>query len=198
MPLFLSLFFFLNVAFAQDFQLIKHEVSFKIPYTFGMHKGEVKELEGSFNLKSTGRLSTPIKSLRTDKATMDCHLQESLGLDYSKSDFPDSHVCDDDKLPADGGNSIVFPQIDFQIQEINVIEKTNDTIVIKIKGAWNIHGKSKNEQYQLTLQKQNNEWVSELNLKLRLSDFAVIVKKFMFIKVEDTVTLKLKLFWDQK
>ena len=48
---------------------------------------------------------------------MDCHFQETLGLDYTTSDFPKKHVCDGkNKLPTTGKNAAAYPEIVFTLK----------------------------------------------------------------------------------
>jgi len=92
-------------------------VKVMVPYTLGEHKITSDEIQGSVafdkdkNLVKQGELILPVKSLRHDKTELMCHLQESLTLDYDKSDFPDEHVCKDDELPIEGKNAPAFKNI---------------------------------------------------------------------------------------
>jgi polyisoprenoid-binding protein YceI len=184
--------------FAQTYSLNKSKIKFKIPYTMGTHEGKSKSLSGSFNLKTGGKFTIPIESLKTGNQEMDCHLYESLGLNYDNSEFPEEHVCDDDKLPSEGKNSIVYPDITYTVEKVISIEDSENKKAFKLQGFWTIHGKKNSKDYDLVLIKNENNWTSKLSFELKLSDFDVIVKKFLFISVDNTISLDLSLTMEKK
>jgi hypothetical protein len=160
-----------------------------VPYTMGEHKITSDEVRGFINFEKDkslvmqGELILPVKSLSHDKAELVCHLQESLSLDYYKSDFPEDHVCEDDKLPTTGKNSPVFRDI---VATLNEPFKVGSTTVLL---RWTIHGVTKDLPLEI-----HSDW-DDKNLKLILrgkikfkrSDFDITVKKFLFIGVDEVI-----------
>lgn len=165
-----------------------------IPYTMGTHKLEAKDFEGKieYNEKlhqiSSGTISLNVTNIIGNKRTLVCHMQESLTLDYEKSDFPDDHVCEDDELPTVGKNSPVYPVITAELLKHSIESNT-----LRIK--WSIHGQSKVIDTPIKMQWEDSSrnLSIEAELKLKLSDFNIIVKKFLFIGVKDEVLVNIKL-----
>ena len=184
--------------YAQTFTLLpKSSLEFKIPYTMGTHEGSSQKIGGSVTIGEQGEFSLPIKSLKTDDEKMNCHLYEALGLNYKNSSFPDEHVCEDNKLPASGNDAIVYPKISYSVTKSKILNATQDEFELELEGYWKIHGQKKNESFKIKLIKDQGRWRSQKSIKIHLSDFDIIVKNFLFISVEDTVSVKLSLFWSQ-
>ncbi len=160
-----------------------------VPYTMGEHKITSDEIQGSVtfdkdkSLVKQGELILPVKSLRHDKTQLVCHLQESLSLDYDKSDFPDEHVCEDDKLATVGKNSPAF---------INIVASLIEPFklgYVTVPVRWTIHGVTKDLPVEI-----HSDWDAEnskLNIrgeiKFQRSDFNITVKKFLFIGVDEVL-----------
>lgn len=171
----------------------KSKIAIELPYSMGVHEfsanafsGKVEWDEKTNEIKS-GELKLAIESIKVKKAEQKCHLLEAMGLDYKASEFPESHVCNsDDKLPGDGPNSIKYPEITATL--LSPIKMGEN----EVKVSWLIHGKTKVITMPITLTK--GEAGEGLRLtskwKMKLSDFDIIVKKFLFIAVKDDVSLK--------
>src|SRR4051812_32666149 len=130
--LLLAAFFILRAAFAssiQGYEVIPQSggnqaasgMTFKIGYTFGTHDGQSSESSGSAQVTldpleiRSARFSVPIAKMSTGSALRDCHMRESLGIDYSRSRFPNEHICNSaNELPAEGPDSVAFPTIDVE------------------------------------------------------------------------------------
>jgi polyisoprenoid-binding protein YceI len=194
MKLILSLLLIASSSYAAPLKLKSSSADFKLGYTMGTHEGKTQAVTGFLDLETgTGEFQVPITTIKTGNSEMDCHMYESLGINYKNSDFPDKHVCEDDNVPSSGPNSIVYPNVSYKITSIETLNKTDNSYDLKVMGAWVIHGKSVPKNYQLTLNKKDNTWKTKLDLKLSLKEFDVIVKKFLFIGVEDTVKLTLNM-----
>jgi polyisoprenoid-binding protein YceI len=141
----------------------------------------------------TGALSVPIASLDTDNKERDCHLQEAMGINYEKSDFPKNHVCrKDDTLPTEGPNSVVYPHIKFEITKMK-----SPTVA---EGFWEMHGVRKpiEVQVQATIDKESVRVKGKH--EFRLSDFGIQVKPakivFVTISVRDPATVEFDLLFE--
>ncbi len=186
------------------------EVRFRIGYTFGTHRGEAQEMTGELSVNEAdlaqvrGSFFVPIDSLNTDHPVRDCHLRESLGLDYNVSHFPKEHVCiKGTSLPESGVDSMVFPFVSFTIT--SVVHEKGDLLSkrgakLRVTGIWNIHGKDVTQEMDVFLKKETSgEYVLEGVSKatLHLKDFGIIVKDAkkgpITIKASDKIYLNLKL-----
>ncbi|MEQ1878631.1 MAG: hypothetical protein ABL958_18455, partial [Bdellovibrionia bacterium] len=143
------------------------KVVVRIGYTFGTHDLKSNTFAGSLSqggaLESVaGDISLPIASLKESNKTLECHLRESLGLDYEKSGFPEKHVCDDkDELPAEGGDSVVFPDIKLTIKSLKAAEKSKfGEARFQVEGDWTVHGVTKPANDFLVIVKEDAKTVS--------------------------------------
>lgn len=169
------------------------KIDIRAKYTFGTHElattqinGHVKEENGKFS----GNFVVPIKSIKEGRKTLECHLHEALGLDYDKSGYPEEHVCSKtDELPNYGPDSISFPDIRFQIDNV---EQSEDSFLVT--GQWTIHGISKTEKIEIKFQ-EIEPGLKKLQgkLKFNLKDYGVIVKKAFIISVNNEVDVNLDL-----
>lgn len=160
-----------------------------VPYTMGEHKITSSEIQGSVTfdkdkgLVKQGELILPVNSLRHDKKELVCHLQESLSLDYDKSDFPEEHVCKDDKLSTEGRNSPAF--INIVASLIEPFKLGSTTVPVR----WTIHGVTK--ELSVDIHSAWDEENSKLSIrgktKFQRSDFNITVKKFLFIGVDEVI-----------
>lgn len=192
-------FCLLTNLYATSFQVKDGKASFKLPYTLGTHEGESNKLTGQIDITNkTGELSLPIESLKTGNEEMDCHMYEALGINYKNSDFPDDHVCEDDKLPSSGPNSIKYPFIKYQISNLEILSQSDQKIELKLQGIWDIHGQQKSSSHTLNILKEKNHWKSKTDFKISLKDFDIIVKKFLVIAVEDIATVQANIKWSQQ
>lgn len=184
-------------------------VEFKIPYKLGVHDGRSKSLIGEVvlvnNQIKSAHFSVPISSLTTGNSTRDCHMREALGLDYTKSDFPKNHVCDNNQTPETGDNSIVYPNIEFSFtsenQATNTILHLKDGIKeqIQIVGQLTMHGVSQplkalddTQGVVLTIEKMAGSDVVHVTAKfgVNIEDYGVIVKAFKVGFIEISVGKK--------
>ncbi len=168
--------------------------SVAVKYTFGTYLIPNTDVRGQMELHPTQSLSAVrvafgIQGFKSGNKTLDCHLRESLGLDYSKSGFPDRHVCENDLLPSRGVNSVKYPEIGFQSQDPSLdLSKAGELPVeIEVNGIWSLHGMEKPEKIKLTIQKQQNGVLVRGKKTFSLKDYGVTVKKFLFISVHDEV-----------
>lgn len=198
------LLFLINSFSAMAFTLAPADsssVSIVVPYTMGEHKLQANGFKGGIEWDSKtneikkGQLQLSIMNIQSDKDKLECHLRESMGLDYMASEFPKKHVCDDDnKLPIGGPNSIKYPEI---IGTLLAPLKLGEN---EARVNWMIHGKSKEMVMPITVSSDKTSGHISLksNWKMKLSDFDIIVKKFLFIGVKDDVSLNLTMSFAQK
>ena len=162
-------------------------VKLELPYTLGTHEGKISSISGSLNIeraaleKSVGSFEARIDEIFMDGDSISCHMRESIGLDYSISDFPKSHVCDSNQLPSEGPNSVKFPTVSWKWSSAFL----RDGVVIA-KGEWQIHGVR--QPGELALQW---EQIKPDLLRLRgettlsLQAFGIVVKPAFFISAKD-------------
>ena len=184
--------------------------SVDVPYTFGTHHFEVREVRGLVRVEwsetpvVTGKLSAPLAALRGGGDTLECHLRESLGIDYSRSAFPGAHVCSDGRLPASGNDAVAYPEISFEIT--GVVARggrfpvvAGRRIPVVILGRWTIHGVSHDDRIEanltLTLDAAARPRTVRLEAtrKVRLSDYGIVVKRALVITAGEEATVRLNL-----
>jgi hypothetical protein len=188
--------------------------SVDVPYTFGTHHFEVREVRGAVQVEwsetpvVSGRLSVPLGALRGGGETLDCHLRESLGIDYRRSVFPGSHVCSDGKLPASGNDSVAYPEITFEITSVVPKDRRSpgrfpivagQKIAVLVLGRWTIHGVSHEDRLEATLTltldaaARPHSVRLEAARKVRLSDYGIVVKRALVISAGEEATVRLNL-----
>jgi polyisoprenoid-binding protein YceI len=163
------------------------KIEIRAKYTFGTHELSTKQISGDIlelKGKYSGEIKVPIMSIKEGSAELECHLQEALGLNYEKSDFPDKHICTkDDKIPSEGPNSISYPDIRFEVENL---EKGKDRFIVS--GQWTIHGVTKKEKMDIMFQEIDSDLIKlKGKIKFNLKDYGVIVKKAFVISVNDEV-----------
>lgn len=175
-------------------------VQFSVGYTFGKHTGKALGGEGRVFLKSDdlvtlqrSELRVPIGSLRTGKAEMDCHLRESLGLDYSHSAYPKDHVCMNDQIPLNGPDAVVYPDIVLQLDSARRVDADHYAVF----GRWKIHGVSRPVEFPVHVSTQGRRLVVDTAIELSLKNFGVEVKNFLFVTTDDRVQLDLQLQFER-
>ena len=168
--------------------------SVAVKYTFGTYLIPNTDVRGQMELHPTQvlsgvRVGFGIQGFKSGNKTLDCHLRESLGLNYSKSEFPDRHVCENDLLPSRGVNSVIYPEIAFQSEDSNLdLTKVAELPVeIEVNGIWRLHGIEKTNKVKLTVQRQGDGILVRGKKTFSLRDYDVTVKKFLFISVHDEV-----------
>lgn len=180
--------------------LKESRVLLSVPYTMGTHELEGQGFLGSvlFNestrLMSEGRFSLAVDRITGEKKTLVCHMNEALTLDYEKSDFPEEHVCEDDKLPSEGKNAPVYPEIEVQLLKPISIDATSMTVM------WRIHGVSREKviPVSITWDKLSRHLTVRSNISIDRKDYDITVKKFLFIGVDEKIPLKIELILGEK
>jgi hypothetical protein len=178
----------------------------ELPYTFGTHQFEVRDVRGEVRIdwqarpSAAGRLTVPLTALRGGGETMSCHMHEALGLDYAKSAVPGDHVCSGGRLPATGNNAIAFPDIAFEIKSATVgAAGARGKTRLSVTGRWTIHGVSRDDTLELEMTPLDGEAVRprmfrlEGAHKIRLSSYGVQVKRALVISAGEEATVKLNL-----
>ena len=178
-------------------------IHFKLPYSLGTHDGSVGLIKGGMTLDlsnlsgSAGELHVPISSITTGNEERDCHLQESLGLDYQKSDYPKDHVCNDHKLPTSGKNAVAFPEI---ILRITSMKSTGGQL--EATGSWTIHGVTLPASIPLKLVFDGAKLRVQGKISFSLKAYGIEVKSahvlFATISVEDQAQVDLNLLMEPK
>lgn len=183
------------LSFANDTTVTQSEIELKVPYTFGEHKLIAKELKGNIVwsadkdaiLEAEFKLS--VFDLKADDKTLMCHLQSSIALNYETSVFPKEHVCENDKLPSEGANAPVYPDITARlVAPYKLGDKT-------AKIAWSIHGVTKEQTVPLeyTYDETSKRFTVQGTWSMRRSDFKIKVKKFLFIDASDKLPVSVKI-----
>jgi polyisoprenoid-binding protein YceI len=200
---------------AQDYKIVPKStadtgIRFSIPYTAGTHHGFSSQVAGDVivNLAPVEArsvvLKIPIASMTTGDSTRDCHMRESLGIDYSNSQFPEDHVCDKNhELPKTGPNSVAFPDIELTLLRIEGAAPNiaaGETATVQAAVRMTIHGVTKDLVIPLKIEAEKTATPgAQPNLHvtstytIQRSDFGIVVKPFLVIKVKDTVTVKIDL-----
>lgn len=178
-------------------------IKFQIPYSLGTHEGDVRIISGSITINpidpasATGEFRVPIHSLTTNKPERDCHLRESLGLNYQESDFPTKHICDNQfHLPSTGKNSVSYPIITFKILSINSLDRTKQILSdgetsVEITGEWIMHGKSNQMKFPMKIISEGKNMRIVGVVPFSLNSYGIIVNSariaFFTISVKDEV-----------
>jgi len=209
---------------ATTYQLTPHGpgntgVKFSIGYTAGTHRGQASQALGNVVATTsplqiqTASISIPITAMSTDDTKRDCHMREAFGLDYSRSKYPNEHICDSDhRTPLSGPDAIVFPEIKLELESwtsasdavpssaLNLTPGTSLDIIARVKLT--MHGVTKegvNIPLRLNYLDQGKGQIQVTGkFDVLLADFGVIVKKFLFIAVKDSATVNLDLLFEPK
>ncbi len=177
-------------------------IRFELPYTMGTHKGEARSVSGEAKIRLSdlsvisADLKVPVESIRTGDEKMDCHMWESLGLDYEKSAFPESHVCNDNQLPKQGPDSIAHREIRFEWIASKALGDPKDldagnSVAVELEGRWTIHGVTRpgKATYQVSrAEGQPGALRIEGRQDFQLADFGIEVKPFLVIKAKGGAT----------
>jgi uncharacterized membrane protein YwaF len=97
------------------------------------------------------------------------------------------------KSPA--GQPYLYKNIILKVSNVEILENKEESISVKAKLTWLIHGVKIQKELSLMLEKSEKGWSSKTKLNLKLSDFRIIVKKFLFIKVKDNVEVITTINW---
>jgi len=188
----------------------KAGIEFTVPYgPFGLFSHEGKaELDraslliDSENLLSmTGEFSVTLAGMSMSSKEKNCHMRESLGLNYSVSDFPAKHICDENgELPKTGKNAIVYPEILFRILSIKNISQADNEATFEVEGQWTIHGISRKQILPIKLSPDKEKMRISTIAKFRLSDYGLkIIPVSVFLlplKVTEPITVEINLLMD--
>jgi polyisoprenoid-binding protein YceI len=183
-------------------------VRIDLPYTFGTHVFDARLLQGEVRVEwkaapaVSGRLTLPLASIHGGGDTLNCHMRESMGLDYARSAFPREHVCSGGKLPATGNDAVAFPEIAFEIRRVSIDSVRTRSGEYEIwrataNGRWTIHGVTRDASIDLQLTLPANEtahprWVRVEGVrKIRLPDYGIHVKRAFVVTAGEEATLKL-------
>lgn len=179
-----------------------------IPYTFGVHQGWTNVIHGVIMTDESDQVlkatfQVPIRSMSTGNSERDCHMRESLGIDYTNSQFPAQHVCTKDHLlPTSGPNSIVYPDVFVEFLNMT-LPKDPFTLglpqLTDVNVQMKIHGVSKtiflNKVMVTKVAHPNGSSGFNILTKMTLSlkDFGVQIKALKLgpvsVTVKDTVTV---------
>lgn len=173
------------------------KIALSIPYTFGTHKGEARLFSGKISIdslvpsNSRGNFSVPINSLGSGNDERDCHMMEALGLDYSVSDYPETHVCTaTNNLPVEGKNAPKYPTINLIVHGLKSIDAgkiifSDKETEVEVDGEWSIHGKSYRWVFPMKLIPEGNNFrvKGEVPFSLRNHDIILKPAKFLFIDI---------------
>jgi polyisoprenoid-binding protein YceI len=170
------------------------KASVRVRYTFGSYEIPNQDVRGRLELHpskslSQVRVAFGNQGFRSGNPTLDCHLQESLGLDYTQSEFPEKHVCEKDRLPVKGRNSVRYPEVAFRSMDgALTFSKVNEKpIELNVAGDWSIHGIERPVTLTIQIEKYQEGYRVRGKNSFSLKDFGVEVKKFLFISVNDEV-----------
>lgn len=186
-----------------------------VPYTFGTHNFEVRDVRGEARVDwqptpvVTGQLKVALASLRGGSDTLNCHMRESMGLDYAKSAFPRSHVCAGGKLPTSGNDAVAFPEITFEIKSVTIAGDRARAAIgggmrVIAAGRWTIHGVTRDDTIELQLTVAGGEPARPRSIrieglrKLRLADYGIQVKRALVITAGDDATVRFNLVLEVK
>jgi len=178
----------------------KSSIHYFLPYSTGTSEGDVRAVDGSVTLDPdhpsavSGEFTVPISSIDSGSAKRTCHLQEALGLNYAVSDFPNDHVCDGDKLPLTGKNSVVFTTIHFKVLKITSM---TEAASIEVEGEWVIHGVSHSDHLKMKMIREGTGLRLKGETQFSLKNYGIVVKPakiaFITISVHDELRVVLDL-----
>lgn len=186
-------------------------LTFSLGWTLGTHQGHANQVTGSLKARAMpltvaeGEFRVPITAMTTGSSTRDCHMREALGIDYAHSRFPKQHVCANDRLPASGPDSVVYPEIVVKIrglgpaqpaapeQRFGVAAAPQSTSV-PARLELSIHGITREVSAPLRLAVIKTEAVQvETEFDLKLADFGIVVNMPPGLRVADHTAVRLNL-----
>lgn len=200
----LFIFPFTNFAISKEYKLVeKTGLAFHIPYSMGTHDGEARIgkakiiLDMKNPIATSGEFTVPIETMTTGNPERDCHMRESLGLNYEQSDFPKVHVCNEkNQLPETGKNAVVFPEIIFKILSLKSNDPSGEILTdretqVEVEGQLSIHGVNRKEKIPLKIIPVGDKIRLQGEMQLSLKDYNIVVKSgkilFVTISVKDLV-----------
>ncbi len=176
----------------------KSGLAFAINYTAGVHEGVTKVAEGELEIDPakleilSGEVGFPIAAIDSANTKRNCHILESLGVDYTHSVYPKDHICGSDNLlPASGPDSVAFPKITFQFRSAAADGK--------VSGIFSMHGVEKELTVPVTLTAEAGGKLHVVStFTVHLPDYGVVVKKFLFVTVADDARVSVDLHLQPK
>jgi polyisoprenoid-binding protein YceI len=180
-------------------------IRFRLPYSLGTHEGQARLVRGQVTYdparpeQTKGSFVVPIAELVSDDKTRDCHMRESLGLNYESSEFPEEHVCDaNDELSKEGKNAIAYPEIRFEVA--SVTRHSTDETRLDVDGKWTIHGVTRPARITFKVSREGQAIRLKGSAPLSLASFGVVVKSahilFVKISVADEATAVFDLLFE--
>jgi polyisoprenoid-binding protein YceI len=183
-------------------------LKFSVPYTFGIHDGQARVLEGTvvtdeMDKVVQARFKVPIESMSTGNDQRDCHMRESMGIDYAHSQFPAEHICNDNnQLPPSGPDSVRFPYVLVEFQNmtlpkdaftIGLPQITDVSIKMHIHGVQKIYNAEKVIITKILNPNGAAGFRIVTKLPVSLKDYGIQIKALKIgpvsVKVKDLVTV---------
>jgi polyisoprenoid-binding protein YceI len=186
-------------------------VSFQIAYTFGVHNGSSGAITGHARAAidplelTAARFSVPIATMTTGSALRDCHMRESLGLDYSRSRFPEDHVCSlANELPAAGPDAIAFPTIDVSFIRVSSARSAPSAAELAVRAGQaadfdveadlSVHGVTRRVEIPVRVELEGGGKLRvKSTFEIKLADHGIVVKAFSGVNVRDRARVALDL-----
>ena len=156
------------------------KMEFKAKITFSSFTGSSNKIEGYVNLDSKqekiieAEISIPVDSIQTGLSKRDQHMKQRY-LEINK-----------------------HPKIYFRIQKAQpfVSNATN-----KIEGQWDIHGVKKTQTLEFIIKETKekpNYYTVNSEFELDISDYKIKQPKYMLLKMENLLKMRLNLFFINK
>lgn len=177
-----------------------------VVYSLGSHTQTAGEVRGEVKVdpatltEVSATVVVPLASLKGDGSTRDCHMRESLGLDYGAGGrFPAEHVCDgNNQLPASGPEAIAFPDIKLELVSAHPLDELalldqGKPVRVELQVKWTLHGVTHAQNELARVLRDGNGLRARGRSTVLLQDFKMVVKpvKVLFaeVKVGDAVTV---------
>lgn len=180
-------------------------IHFDVTYTAGIHHGVSRAVEGDVFVSvnpvqvTTVNLKVPLASITSGDLNRDCHIRESLGIDYTNSKFPKEHVCSPtNELATSGPDSVKFPNVELTILNVKSTDvlTAGSAVTVPAQVRMSIHGITREFSIPLSLTMATdgtNTLRVVSQFPVQMSDYQVQVKQFLFVKVTDEVKVKVDL-----
>jgi hypothetical protein len=177
-----------------------------VVYSLGSHAQTAGEVRGEVRTdpatlsEASGTVVVPLASIQGDRSTRDCHMRESLGLDYNAGGrFPAEHVCDaNNQLPASGPDAIAFADIRMELVSAHPLDDLallgqGKPVRVELEVKWIIHGVTHAQKELVRVLLDGSGLRARGRATIVLKDFNLVVKpvKVLFaeVKVGDAVTV---------
>ena len=177
-----------------------------VVYSLGSHTQTAGEVRGEVKTDPAtlaevgGTVVVPLASIKGDGSTRDCHMRESLGIDYAAGGrFPADHPCDgNNQLPASGPDAIAFPEIRLELLSAHPLDDLSlldqgKPVRVELEVKWTIHGVRHAQKELARVLRDGNGLRARGRSTIVLKDFNLVVKSvkvvFAEVKVGDAVTV---------